>query len=66
MLATRDKQLPQKSRQSSADVHDEFIDELAEKSEPKAARPSPENKTLAEPAKDGFYDDDDWGAAPKH
>ena len=66
MLATRDKQLPQKSRQSSADVHDEFIDELAEKSEPKAARPSPEKKTLAEPAKDSFYDDDDWGTAPKH
>ena len=66
MLATRDKQLPQKSRQSSADVHDEFIDELAEKPEPKAARPSPEKKTLAEPAKDSFYDDDDWGTAPKH
>jgi len=66
ILATRDKQLPQKSRQSSADVHDEFIDELAEKSEPKAARPSPEKKTLAEPAKDSFYDDDDWGTAPKH
>jgi hypothetical protein len=66
MIATRDKQPPQKSRQSSANVHDEFIDELPEKSEPKAARPSPEKKTLAEPAKDSFYDDDDWGTAPKH
>jgi hypothetical protein len=66
MLATRDEQLPQMSRRSSADVHDEFVDELAEKSEPKAARPSPEKKTVAEPAKDGFNDDDDWGSAPKH
>jgi hypothetical protein len=66
MIATRDKQPPQKSRQSSANVHDEFIDELPEKSEPKAARPSPAKKTLAEPAKDSFYDDDDWGTAPKH
>ena len=66
MLATRDEQLPQMSRRSSADVHDEFVDEPAEKSEPKAARPSPEKKTVAEPAKDSFYDDDDWGSAPKH
>lgn len=66
MLATREKHLPHVSHQSSVDVHDEFIDELAEKSEPKAARPSPEKKTLAEPAKDSFYDDDDWGTAPKH
>jgi len=66
MLATRDKQLPQKSRQSSADAHDDFIDELPEKSEPKAARPIPENKTLPDPKKDVF-DDDDWGSTPsKH
>ena len=59
-------QLPQKSRQSSADTHDDFIDELPEKSEPKAARPIPENKTLPDLKKDGF-DDDDWGSTPsKH
>ena len=66
MGATRDKQLPQKSRQSSADVHDDFIDELPKKLEPKAARPIPENKTLPDPKKDDF-DDDDWGSTPsKH
>jgi hypothetical protein len=66
MLVTRDNQLPQKSRQSSADAHDDFIDELPEKSEPKAARPISENKTLPDPKKD-FYDDDDWGSTPsKH
>ena len=66
MGATRDKQLPQKSRQSSAGAHDDFIDELPEKLEPKAARPIPENKALPDPKKDDF-DDDDWGSTPsKH
>jgi hypothetical protein len=66
MLATRDKQLPQKSRQSSVDAHDEFIDELPEKPAPKDVRPAPVMKALAEPAKDIFDEDDDWGTAPKH
>jgi hypothetical protein len=66
MLATRDKQLPQKSRQSSVDARDEFIDELSEKSEPKATRPIPEKKAIPDLKKDGFDGDDDWGAAPKH
>ena len=65
MLATRDKQLPQKSRQSSADVHDEFADELSEKSEPKDVRPIAEKKALAEPATDTF-DDNDWDTPSKH
>jgi predicted ribosome quality control (RQC) complex YloA/Tae2 family protein len=66
MLATRDKQLPQKSRQSSADAHDDFIDELPEKPAPKDVRPVPEMKALAEPAID-IFDDDDWGSTPsKH
>jgi hypothetical protein len=65
MLATRDKQLPQKSRQSSADAHD-FINELPEKLEPKAVCPIPENKALPDPKKDDF-DLDDWGTTPsKH
>ena len=66
MLATREKHLPHVSHQSSVDAHDDFIDELPEKSEPKAARPIPENKTLPDLKKDGF-DDDDWGSTPsKH
>lgn len=65
MLATRDKLLPQKNRQSSADDHDDFDDELPEKSEPKGAPPIRENKTLPDPKKDVF-DDDDWGTPQKH
>jgi hypothetical protein len=66
MLATRDKQVPQKSRQSSADAHDDFIDGLPEKLEPKAARPISEDKALPDPKKDDFVDDD-WGSTPsKH
>jgi hypothetical protein len=66
MLATREKHLPHVSHQSSVDAHDDFIDELPEKSEPNAARPIPENKTLPDLKKDGF-DDDDWGSTPsKH
>jgi hypothetical protein len=66
MLATRDKQLPQKNRQSSTDAHDDFIDELPEKLEPKTARPIPENKALPDLKKDDFVDDD-WESTPsKH
>lgn len=66
MLATRDKLLPQKNRQSSADDYNDFDDELPEKSEPKAARPIPEKKVFPDPKKDSFDDDDDWGASQKH
>ena len=59
MLATRDKQLPQKSRQSSADAHDDFINELPEKSEPKGGHPIPGKTALPEPAKE-VSDAGDW------
>ena len=66
MLATRDKQLPQKSRQTSADAHDDFIDELPEKSEPKGGHPIPGKTALREPAKEvSDAGDWDWDTPPK-
>jgi hypothetical protein len=66
MLATREKHPPFVSHQSSVDVHDEFIDELPENSEPKAAHPVSEKKVLPDSKKDSFDNDDDWVAPQKH
>jgi hypothetical protein len=65
MLATREKLLPQLSRQSSADDHDDFADELPENPAPKDVRPIAEKKALPDPAKDAF-DDNDWDTPSKH
>jgi hypothetical protein len=65
MLATRAKLVLHVSHQSSADAHDEFIDDLPEKSEPKAACSASEKKALPDPKKDSFDDADDWDAPQK-
>ena len=59
MLATREKHLPHVSHQSSVDAHDDFIDELPEKSEPKGGHPIPGKTALPEPAKE-VSDAGDW------